>query len=596
MLVNLVHRSSTARITAKGRRVGLRDFLDDGLEGSSLVMSRRSRVARLLVTTLVGGLLAFHFGAGPATLWGAVNLVLEAWLVYLQLTFKPRESGRTNLFLRIGPPASFTMAWSVMAGWSAVHGPMSMKFAAVIILFGLVVEGLKYATVSWTAMLAILPGPFVSLILVAVLAPRFSVWDKAVVLVTMAGLLGYAIDAVRLMRGSAKALEKAEAEALEASRAKSAFLAMMSHELRTPMNGVLGLAHALRGTDLDARQAAYLDTIEQSGHGLMTILNDILDLSKVEAGKLALDVAPFDIRKSVAQIRLVWHETALLKGVELAVEIDPATPAWLAGDDIRVRQILRNLISNALKFTDAGRVVVRVAPYESATGDGVAMSVCDTGVGMAAAQVAQLFTPFVQGDRTTARRFGGTGLGLAICRRLAEQMGGEIGVESVLGEGSTFTARLPLVATAAPGDALDHTNVADLTGARVLVVDDNAINQVVARAILEAAGASVATAGDGHTALARLRVEDFDVVLMDVHMPVMDGVEAVRRIRAGEGGRVDLSVVALTADAMVGDAERLLAQGFDDAHPKPIQPAGLLATVAALSGAVRVAEALKAAS
>jgi len=559
-------------------------------------MSRRSRVARLIVTTLVGGLLAFHFGAGPALAWGAVNVVLEGWLVYLQLVFEPRQTGRTPLALRVGPPVCFAAAWSIMAGWSAVHGPIAMKFAAVIILFGMVVEGLKYATVSWAAMLAILPGPFGALTLIALLAKRFTVWDKAVVLVTIAGLIGYAIDAVRVMRKSAQALERAEIEALEASRAKSDFLAMMSHELRTPMNGMLGLAHALRGTNLDARQMDYLDTIEQSGHGLMTILNDILDLSKVEAGKLVLDVAPFDIRKSVSQIRLVWRETALLKGVELAVEIDPATPAWLAGDDARVRQILRNLISNALKFTDAGRVVIRIAPNGPGEGDGIALSVSDTGVGMDAAQVAQLFTPFVQGDRTTARRFGGTGLGLAICRRLAEQMGGEIGVESTPGEGSIFTARLPLPAAAAPEDASDDAAAADLTGARVLVVDDNAINQTVARAILEAAGVLVATAADGHTALARLRVEDFDVVLMDVHMPVMDGVETVRRIRAGEGGRVDLPVVALTADAMVGDAERLLAQGFDDAHPKPIQPAGLLMTVARMRGAASAPEALKAAS
>ncbi len=559
-------------------------------------MSRRSRVARLIVTTLVGGLLAFHFGAGPALAWGAVNVVLEGWLVYLQLVFEPRQTGRTPLALRVGPPVCFAAAWSIMAGWSAVHGPIAMKFAAVIILFGMVVEGLKYATVSWAAMLAILPGPFGALTLIALLAKRFTVWDKAVVLVTIAGLIGYAIDAVRVMRKSAQALERAEIEALEASRAKSDFLAMMSHELRTPMNGMLGLAHALRGTNLDARQMDYLDTIEQSGHGLMTILNDILDLSKVEAGKLVLDVAPFDIRKSVSQIRLVWRETALLKGVELAVEIDPATPAWLAGDDARVRQILRNLISNALKFTDAGRVVIRVAPNGPGEGDGIALSVSDTGVGMDAAQVAQLFTPFVQGDRTTARRFGGTGLGLAICRRLAEQMAGEIGVESALGEGSIFTARLPLPAAAAPENASDDAAAADLTGARVLVVDDNAINQTVARAILEAAGVLVATAADGHTALARLRVEDFDVVLMDVHMPVMDGVETVRRIRAGEGGRVDLPVVALTADAMAGDAERLLAQGFDDAHPKPIQPAGLLMTVARMRGAASAPEALKAAS
>ena len=555
-------------------------------------MSKRSRIARLTVTALVGGLLAFNFGPKPMLVWAAVNIVLEGWLVYLQLTFKPRETGRTSLFTRLGPPAAFTLAWSVMAGWSALHGPMSMKFAAVIILFGLMVEGLKYATVSWAAMLAILPGPVIALIATPLMSPKFTVWDKAVALVAMAGLLGYAFDAVRLMRSSAKALEKAEAEALEASRAKSTFLAMMSHELRTPMNGVLGLAHALRGTTLDRQQSGYLEMIEQSGHGLMTILNDILDLSKVEAGKLELEAAAFDIRKSDAQIVLVWAETARLKGVDLRLEVDPATPAWLVGDDTRVRQILRNLVSNALKFTDVGHVAIRIAP----TADGVVMTVSDTGVGMTPEQGARLFTPFAQGDRSTARRFGGTGLGLAICRQMAELMDGEIGVESVPGQGSTFTVRLTMSTAAAPDDAVDAEPDLDLAGARVLVVDDNAVNQMVARAILEAVGVSVATASDGHTALARLRVEDFDVVLMDVHMPVMDGVEAVRRIRAGEGGRVDLPVVALTADAMIGDAERLLSQGFDDAHPKPIQPAGLLATVAALRGSASATLRLKAAS
>nr|WP_295106295.1 ATP-binding protein [uncultured Caulobacter sp.] len=554
-------------------------------------MSRRSRVARLLVTTLVGGLLAFHFGAGPALLWGATNVVLEGWLVYLQLTFKPREIGRTSLFKRLAPPAAFTLAWSVMAGWAAVNGPMSMKFAAVMILFGLVVEGLKYATISWGAMLAILPGPFIALTITPLMAQRFNTWDKVVALVTIAGLVGYAIDAVRVMRRTSQALEQAQDEAQEASRAKSAFLAMMSHELRTPMNGILGLAYALRGAKLDQRQAEYLEMIEQSGHGLMTILNDILDLSKIEAGKLELETLPFDIRKLAAQIRLVWSETARLKGVDLVLDIDPATPEWLSGDAARVRQVLMNLVSNALKFTETGRVTVRIAPTEA----GLVLAVTDTGVGMSDEQQARLFTPFVQGDRTIARRFGGTGLGLAICRQLVDMMDGEIGVESTPGQGSTFTARLPLAASQRPDAVGGADEALDLAGVRVLVVDDNAINQTVARAILEAAGAVVATADDGQTALARLRVEDFDVVLMDVHMPCMDGGEAVRRIRAGEAGRVDLPVVALTADAMAGDAERLLSEGFDAAHPKPIQPAGLLMTVAALRGGVATHEAVAAA-
>ncbi|WP_369825092.1 ATP-binding protein [Caulobacter sp. B11] len=353
------------------------------------------------------------------------------------------------------------------------------------------------------------------------------------------------------------------------------------------MNGVLGIAHALGQTKLDARQAAYLEMIVQSGDGLMTILNDILDLSKIEAWKLELEVVAFDIRRLSGQLHLVCSETARLKGVELALEIDPETPTWLAGDPMRVRQILLNLVSNALKFTDAGRVAVRIAP--DAAG-GVIVTVSDTGVGLSLDQQTRMFNPFIQGDRSTSRRHGGTGLGLTICRQLAELMGGRITVESVPRQGSVFTVYLPLAAVEPPTLAGLAGATLDLTHARVLVVDDNPINLTVVRAILEAAQAVIATASDGRKALARLRVEDFDVVLMDVHMPDMDGIEAVRRIRAGEAGRVDIPIMALTADAMAGEAERLVRLGFDDAHAKPIQPAGLLEAVALLRQAGRQVE------
>jgi signal transduction histidine kinase/CheY-like chemotaxis protein len=566
-------------------RLALRDILDDGRSGATLIMSVRSRAARVVVTALVGGLLAFNFGPQPALAWCGVNLVLEAWLVHLKRTYRGQRSSRSNRFLRLAPPAAFSLAWSVMAGLSAIHGPLAMKFAALVMLFGLIVEGLKYATLSWSALLSIMPWPFLALISTPILAPKFNLWDKAVALVVLAGLLGYMLDAVRLMRGSAKALEKAQAEAQEASRAKSAFVAMMSHELRTPMNGVLGLAHALGGTSLDARQSGYVDMIIQSGDGLMAILNDILDLSKVEAGRLDLETESFDIRKLATQVRLVWAETAKAKDLKLVLNVDPNVPAWLEGDPLRVRQILLNLVSNALKFIEAGKVEIRV----SRVGQGLSLSVSDTGVGMSAAQMAGLFTPFVQADRTIARRHGGTGLGLTISRQLAELMGGEITVESRPGEGSTFTVRLVLPEASAPVRSRPATSDLDLSQARVLVVDDNSVNQMVARAILESAGAKVATADGGREALARLRVEHFDVVLMDVHMPEMDGVEAVRRIRAGEAGEAGVPVVALTADAMAGDAARLLAQGFDDAQPKPIQPAELLRVVARLAAATPMA-------
>ena len=541
-------------------------------------MSRRGRISRMAVTALIGGLLAYSFGLGPMLIWMAVNLSLEATLLVMQLRFRPREQGRTSLLLRLGPAAAFSAAWSTMAALSWVHGGPAMKFAALIILFGILVDTLKYATVSRAALIALIPCPFAALTITPLFFSGFNVWERGVAAVVLLGLGGYMLEAVRLLRANALALEKAQLAAQEANRAKSAFVAMMSHELRTPMNGVLGLAHVLGETRLDAQQTGYLDMIIQSGDGLMTILNDILDLSKIEAGKLELDIAPFDIRRLAGQIHLVCDQTARLKGLTLTLDVAPHTPVWLSGDPVRVRQILLNLVSNALKFTDAGHVVIGIAPAAG----GVSLSVADTGLGLTQAQIGRLFSPFSQGDRSTARRFGGTGLGLAISRQLAQLMDGEITVSSTPGRGSVFTVLLPLPEAQAPPLAAVDGAALDLEGARVLVVDDNAVNQAVARAILESAKVVVATADDGRQALARLRVEDFDVVLMDVHMPQMDGVEAVRRIRAGEAGRADIPILALTADAMDGEAERLLAQGFDDAHPKPVQPGRLLQSVVRL--------------
>jgi signal transduction histidine kinase/ActR/RegA family two-component response regulator len=560
--------------------LGFRELLNDGIDGASLEMSRQGLAGRLVMTILVGALLVYAFGPLALPPWIAINALLEGVLLLVKAQFRPASERRFPMIRRLGPGLAFSVVWSVAACLLWLHGSAGLKFAALMVMFGLLIEGLKYAVVSRALLLALAPPPFAALIFAAVTSQHWKAWDYLVLAVVIIGVFSFTMDAVRLMRANAQALEEAQAEAQEASRSKSAFVAMMSHELRTPMNGVLGLAHALSKTRLDVRQAEYVDMIIQSGDGLMTILNDILDLSKIEAGKLELEIAPFDIRALAGQIRLLWSETARTKGVDLSLEVDPATPVWLLGDAARVRQILMNLVSNALKFTLAGRVVIRVAPAEGE----IVMSVSDTGVGLTAEQRARLFAPFAQGDRSTARRFGGTGLGLAICRHLAELMDGAIGVESEPGVGSTFTVRLALPATDEPSAEEGETGARfSLAGLRVLVVDDNAVNQLVARAVLEAAGIEVAAVGDGGAALARLGAESFDMVLMDVHMPVMDGVEAVRRIRAGEGGRTDMPIVALTADAMVGDAERLMAQGFDDAHPKPIAPAGLLATVARLA-------------
>ena len=554
----------------------LSEFLDDGLEGALLIMGQRSRAVRVCISLMIDGLLLANFGWKAAGGWFAVSVALEAWLLFNQIRVDAKGQYASPL-VRLGTVAAFSGAWSMMAALTWINGSPAMKFAALLILFGLLLEALKYAVLSRAAFTALAPFPVAALVIAPVVFGGFRGWELAFAIIALLGLGAYLANAARLMRANAHALERAQAQAQAANHAKSAFLAMMSHELRTPMNGVMGMAHALAATRLDRRQAEYLDTIVQSGDGLMAILNDILDLSKIEAGKLELEIASFDVADLGRQLHRLWVETARAKGVELVLDIAPDTPAWLAGDAARVRQVLLNLISNALKFTLDGGVRIAIA---SAEGGGVEIVVSDTGIGMSPEQLARLFQPFAQGEASTTRRFGGSGLGLSICHHLVTMMGGQISATSRPDLGSTFRVVLPLAAAPAPVAILPVAAGAGLEGRRILVVDDNRVNQIVAKALLEAVGAVVSLADDGRHGLDRLAVEDFDLVLMDVHMPTMDGVEALARIRAGEGGRDDIPVIALTADGMSGEAERLMGLGFDDVQHKPIQPAQLMRAVA----------------
>jgi signal transduction histidine kinase/ActR/RegA family two-component response regulator len=556
------------------------EFLDDGVPGLTLEVSKRSWRNRAFGVGLAAILLFVSFGVWALAAWLLLNILLEASLAFARMRYA-RMGRRPPVFERFAPILAYSAAWTVMASACLIYGPPPMKVAGLVVLIAILFASLRYAALSWAGFVFLAPAPFLVLATSIVILGEFRGWNLVLVILPLVGLGASIASVARTIRRNAKALEAARAEALDASRAKSSFLAMMSHELRTPMNGVLGMAHALAATKLSRQQGDYLDMIVQSGDGLMAVLNDLLDLSKIEAGKLDLETVSFDIDKLGRQICLMWSETARLKGLDLVLEVDPATPAWLAGDPVRVRQILLNLISNALKFTDQGGVNIRIAPVIP---HGVEIIVADTGLGMRQDQQAKLFQPFSQAEASTTRRFGGTGLGLSICRQLAEMMGGTISVISEPGEGSTFRVLLPLSAGPAPLHAETEDEIVSLEGRRILVVDDNRVNQAVATAILEAAGALVTVAEDGVESLEKLRAGRFDVVLMDVHMPRMDGIVALGHIRAGGAGRIDVPVIALTADAMSGDGERLIGLGFDDAHPKPIQPAELLYAVAAYCG------------
>jgi len=385
----------------------------------------------------------------------------------------------------------------------------------------------------------------------------------------------------RSLRAAFDDLTKARDMAQEASLHKSQFLANMSHEIRTPLNGVLGMAQAMRMDDLPQRQGERLEIIRTSGEILLAVLNDVLDISKIEAGKLELETIEFDLAAVVEGVGAVFTPTAQSKGLYLTTSLaESARCAWV-GDPIRLRQILSNLVSNALKFTSQGGVTVEV----DADGPGLQIRVRDTGIGIPQDKLGQLFSKFVQVDNTTTRRFGGTGLGLAICRELVGLMNGSIDVDSVEGEGSCFVVDLPLARGAAhPAvTAIDQVenglHIAHDRGRllRILAVDDNATNRIVLQALLDPLDVSLTLAENGRQAVDAWRSGCFDVILMDIQMPEMDGVQATQVIRSEEArtGVLPTPIFALSANAMSHQIAEYLAAGMSAHIAKPIDAAKL---------------------
>jgi len=542
--------------------------------------ARHMVVVRVGVALGAALLTAYAYGPAWGGGWFAAFATAEA---FTRVVTHPVERGaamsRRQRGAYMASMFASSLIWSSLAALYWSDGQEPFRLAAMAILAGMMVHAQGFSFRSPTALAALGVAPAVMWFVLPVGFGGYSGAPLLTLTIGLAMLLCYVAASAQANLRAAKELAEAQQTAEAANEAKSAFLAMMSHELRTPMNGVLGMARALQRTQLDPRQQGYVDTILRSGDGLMAILNDVLDMSKIEAGRMDLDIGAFDLQALGDQAVELWSEIAASKGLTLTCHAERDLPALLLGDEMRVRQIVLNLISNALKFTESGGVTLTLRAAPAADGDGgVEILVSDTGIGMSLEQQQGLFRPYAQAEASTARKFGGTGLGLAICRKLSAMMGGEIRVESEAGHGSTFRVWLPLPEAECAADEAGEPE--DLPALRVLVADDNPINQAVARAILEAAGANVETVADGAQALERLRLEAFDVVLMDVHMPNMDGIEAVGRLRDGQVGRADTPVVALTADAMPGEEDRLKALGFDALQHKPVQPAALIAAIA----------------
>jgi signal transduction histidine kinase/ActR/RegA family two-component response regulator len=530
-------------------------------------------------------------GLRTTLVWAATAFAAEAWLWNSTAPAAYRTRPVRARTQRVLASLVATVAWVVLgvAYWRS--GGESLRLTALALLSGVILYSQKACDKTPIHMLITAVPPAAAVVILPLtlaldLAHMVGIEVGMLLLVVFgasSAVASYA-DMRKLKRTTAELVAQREA-AHAANRAKTEFLANMSHEIRTPLNGVVGLTDVLSRTRLDGRQREIVEVIGGSARSLERLLSDLLDLARVEAGGVSIESRPFRLGEAARAVAALFEMQASEKGVALEVTIAPEAEAAVLGDEVRVKQVIGNLLSNAVKFTDRGRVALAVDAGLHAGRPAFRIQVEDTGVGFDGEQKARIFGRFQQADGSIARRFGGAGLGLAISRRLVELFGGELDCASTPGTGSVFTAWLPLpvvpaadspTAGAAPGSAVTRGVL------RVLLADDHAVNRKVVELMMGAAGAELTSVEDGQAACAAFQVGAFDVVLMDMQMPVMDGLAAVRRIRALEAaeGRTRTPVLMLTANALPEHARAAADAGADGHLAKPVTSAALLEAVA----------------
>jgi signal transduction histidine kinase/CheY-like chemotaxis protein len=539
--------------------------------------------ARYLFISSWAAALAPLIGVGPAAIWWGAAMLLGGLRGRFEHFISAREMYGLQLLPLVAMLSGLPWAAAPWLAWTS-HSALGQIVAVLMLASGYQLSFVQLGHRPRSAMLVTAPYSVVALAIGVSLwgAPGFI--EYAIALPLLYGQLAFTVIYGKTTQSTIEAglqrqaalikdLEQARDLADAASRAKSAFLGVVSHELRTPMNGVLGAAQLLQQTRLDSSQSEFVSMIRESGGVLLTLLNDILDVTKIEGGRLQLVPVDVDMVALIDDLAPIWSACAAEKNLAYACEITPDLPALVVADPTRLSQILHNLLSNAIKFTQAGeiRLVVQATP-RGATHCELAISVHDTGVGIAAEDMARLFQPFTQLDTRIARDFQGAGLGLSISRRLAQAMDGDLSVTSQRGEGSVFTLSVTLpVAAWALDDAEPQGGGDDAPpGRTVLVVEDHPTNRKILEVSLTALGHSVYTAENGSIAVELCGVRSFDLVLMDINMPIMDGLAATRAIRQSQGPNCEAPIVIVSASARCEDHSAGRLAGADAHINKPI--------------------------